>query len=56
MTVYSATVTTVTVVNGEHPLAADDLARACGATLDWVMQAVELGIVQAQAKPTASQS
>ena len=44
------------MVNGEHPMAAVDWARAWGATLDWVMQAVELGIVQAQAKQTASEA
>ena len=53
MTAYSTTVTALTLVSSEQPLAADDLARACGATLDWVMQAIELGIVQAQANQKA---
>jgi chaperone modulatory protein CbpM len=40
----SYTVTTTVVVNSAHPLAIDELAHACGAEPDWVVQLVEVGI------------
>ena len=38
-----------TAVSEFNPIAASDLAHACGAELDWVVQLVEVGIVQASA-------
>ena len=41
------TVTVDTVVIGtEHPIAALDLAHACGASVEWVVQLVEVGVVE----------
>ncbi|MBV7482608.1 chaperone modulator CbpM [Bordetella sp. BOR01] len=37
-----------TLVGKAEPLSADDLARACGAEVEWVTQLVQVGIVQAQ--------
>lgn len=36
----------VTAISDAQPLAASELAHACGAELDWVMQLVEVGIVE----------
>jgi chaperone modulatory protein CbpM len=36
---------TATIVDDAYPLAAGELAHACGAEIDWVVQLVELGIV-----------
>lgn len=44
-----ATVTVTTAVGSVHPLAASELAHACGADTDWVVQLVEVGIVQIEA-------
>ncbi|MDP9898901.1 chaperone modulator CbpM [Variovorax ginsengisoli] len=42
-----ATITiTSTALSNVHPLAADELAHACGAHLEWVAQLVEVGIVE----------
>lgn len=38
--------TTTTALSRAHPLAADELAHACGAEIDWVVQLVEVGIVE----------
>lgn len=40
-------VISATVVGEAQPLSADDLARACGAELEWVSRLVEVGIVNA---------
>ena len=40
--------TSGTLVGRAQPLSADDLARACGAELEWVVQLAQVGIVQAQ--------
>ncbi|MFY0480157.1 chaperone modulator CbpM [Achromobacter marplatensis] len=40
-------ITSATVVGKAQPLSADDLARACGAEVEWVAQLVEVGIVSA---------
>ena len=45
MSSYTVTSTIATVVGSTHPLAAHELAHACGAELDWVIQLVEVGIV-----------
>jgi len=37
------------LVGADHPLAAQELANSCGATLDWVIELVELGIVEVAA-------
>ncbi len=39
-------INTVTVVGKSQPLNADELARACGAQVEWVARLVEVGIVQ----------
>ena len=44
-----ATVTVTTAVATSHPLAASELAHACGADTEWVVQLVEVGIVQISA-------
>jgi chaperone modulatory protein CbpM len=47
-----ATVTVTTAVGTSHPLAANELAHACGADTEWVVQLVEVGIVRiAAAEP-----
>lgn len=40
-------ITSATVVGKSQPLTADDLARACGAEVEWVARLVEVGIVNA---------
>ncbi|CAB3634636.1 MAG: MerR family transcriptional regulator [Achromobacter sp.] len=40
-------ISSATVVGKSQPLSADDLARACGAEVDWVVQLAEVGIVDA---------
>jgi chaperone modulatory protein CbpM len=45
----TVTVTTTTALGASHPLAADELAHACGARIDWVVQLVEVGIVETPA-------
>jgi chaperone modulatory protein CbpM len=35
-----------TVLGNAHPLRAHELAHACGAELDWVVQLVEVGIIE----------
>ena len=37
----------VTAISDADPLAAHELAHACGAELEWVVQLVEVGIVEA---------
>ena len=37
---------TTTAISASQPLAANELAHACGADTDWVVQLVEVGIVQ----------
>lgn len=56
MTAIYKTVTSVTVVSGEHPLAAEELAQACGTTLEWVLQAAELGIVDKRTEATSPEA
>ena len=36
----------VTAISDAQPLAANELAHACGAEIDWVMQLVDVGIVE----------
>ncbi|MGE6916303.1 chaperone modulator CbpM [Achromobacter kerstersii] len=43
-------ITSATVVGKSQPLSADDLARACGAEVEWVAQLVEVGIVNASGR------
>lgn len=45
-------VTSATVVGKSQPLSVDDLARACGAEVEWVAQLVDVGIVNASGEPT----
>jgi chaperone modulatory protein CbpM len=40
---------TATALSLAHPLAAHELAHACGAEIDWVVQLVEVGIVEVPA-------
>ena len=46
-------VTTPFAIDSVHPLAIHDLAHACGAEIEWVMQLVEVGIL-CGADPTGS--
>ncbi len=41
----SYAVTTIIAVDSAHPLAIHELAHACGAEVDWVVQLVEVGII-----------
>lgn len=47
------TVMAGTAIGQEHPLAALELAQACGADLDWVVQLVDVGVVEVEL-PAAS--
>lgn len=40
---------TTTALGLAHPLAAHELAHACGAEIEWVVQLVEVGIVERSA-------
>jgi chaperone modulatory protein CbpM len=40
---------TTTALSASHPLAATELAHACGAEIEWVVQLVEIGIIESQA-------
>ena len=44
----TVTVETVITIIADQPVAAHELAHACGADLDWVAQLVELGLVTDQ--------
>ncbi|MDR1968509.1 MAG: chaperone modulator CbpM [Burkholderiaceae bacterium] len=43
------TTTTLTVLGASHPLATAELAHACGAEIAWVVQLVEVGIIESRA-------
>ncbi len=43
----TSTLTTVSITQN-HPIAALELARACGADINWVVQLVEVGIVRGE--------
>jgi len=50
---YTAvTVQTVVAIDSKNPIAALELAHACGADLAWVVQLVEVGIVHAAPSAT----
>jgi chaperone modulatory protein CbpM len=40
------TVTVATTALSSHPLAATELAHACGAEIEWVVQLVDVGIIE----------
>jgi chaperone modulatory protein CbpM len=40
---------TTTALGALHPLAASELAHACGAEIEWVVQLVDIGIIESQA-------
>ena len=40
---------TSTALGAAHPLAAGELAHACGARIEWVVQLVEVGIIASRA-------
>jgi chaperone modulatory protein CbpM len=44
MTMATISVTSTTL-SASHPLAAGELAHACGAEVEWVVQLVEVGII-----------
>ena len=46
MSTHSVTNITLVAIGEDHPLAATELAHACGADLDWVVQLVEIGIIK----------
>ncbi len=52
-TYFTGTVVTATAIGAEHPLAAHELAQACGADLGWVVQLVEVGIIATAPLTTA---
>jgi len=37
---------TATTLGASHPLAAHELAHACGAEIEWVVQLVEVGVIE----------
>ena len=39
-------------LSASHPLAAHELAQACGAEIEWVIQLVEVGIIESRAPAT----
>lgn len=42
----TVSVETIVAISSEHPIAAHELAHACGASIEWVVQLVEVGIVE----------
>lgn len=38
----------ITTLSASHPLAASELAHACGAQIEWVVQLVEIGIIESR--------
>ncbi|VTU17743.1 MULTISPECIES: chaperone modulator CbpM [unclassified Variovorax] len=40
---------TTTALGASHPLAAHELAHACGAEIAWVVQLVEVGVIASRA-------
>ncbi len=49
-TIATHTVTTSSsAIHGARPLAASELAHAVGAEIDWIVQLVEVGIVEVEA-------
>ncbi|MBT2326606.1 MerR family transcriptional regulator [Variovorax paradoxus] len=40
---------TAATLGASHPLAARELAHACGAEVEWVVQLVEVGIIEVRA-------
>lgn len=36
------------LVDALHPLTADELAHACGVRIDWVVELVDIGIIESQ--------
>lgn len=46
-------ITSATVVGKSQPLSADDLARACGQEVEWIVRLVEVGIVNASGRRPA---
>ena len=48
----TVTVETVVAIDSDNPIAALELAHACGADLAWVVQLVEVGIVNAAPSAT----
>ncbi len=46
----------ICAISHDQPLVAQELAYACGATLEWVVQLVEAGIVEASAASGPPQS
>lgn len=37
-----------TMVDASHPLTTDELAHACGVRIDWVVELVDIGIIESQ--------
>lgn len=37
-----------TPVDALHPLTADELARACGVRVDWIVELVDIGIIESK--------
>lgn len=47
----TVTVETVVAISSDNPMAALELAQACGADIEWVVQLVDAGIVGAEQAP-----
>ena len=45
----SVSVSATVPISQAHPIATHELAHACGASIEWVVQLVEVGIVDARA-------
>lgn len=45
----SVSVSATVPISQDHPIATHELAHACGASVEWVVQLVEVGIVDARA-------
>jgi chaperone modulatory protein CbpM len=54
MTSYTTVmVQSIVAIGDENPITAHELAHACGANMDWVVELVEVGIVNADLSTTA---
>ena len=47
---------TLVTIGSDNPLVAQDLAHACGADLEWVVQLVEYGIVEGAGPASLAQA
>ena len=50
------TLVTAATIDQDNPVTLHELAHACGADIDWVVQLVEVGIVQTQSPAAKSEN